>query len=52
MTSLLSGGVIKRRANEILCSSGELELSVTEESFEFCDKDSDSDDKDNEEELL
>lgn len=49
--SLVSRGEIKRSANEIFSSSGVKE-SAWEESFEFCDKDKDIEDKDKEEVLF
>lgn len=49
--SLLSRGEIKRSASEIFSSSGVKE-SAWEESFEFCDRDKDMEDKDKDEVLF
>lgn len=49
--SLLSRGEIKRNASEIFSSSGVKE-SAWEESFEFCDKDNEIEDRDKDEVLF
>lgn len=50
-TSLRSAGAMRRRANDILWSIA-VEVSVNEESVEFCDKDKDSEDKESMEQVL
>lgn len=41
---------MRRSANEIFWSSGEVESLIEEESMEFSDKDKDKDDRDSDEE--
>lgn len=50
--SFLSRGEIKRRAKEIFWSNGVRESAVREESFEFCERDRDNDDKERDEVLF